>query len=333
MILLTYGTRPEFIKIKPLISGLQMEGIPFKILFTGQHNDIADGHYDYRIYMSDKTENRLDNIISNIMLCNDDFFSNVTHILVQGDTTSVVGLSLAAIHRKIKVIHLEAGLRTYDYENPYPEEYNRRIVSSIASIHLCPTNLNAENLKKENVHGDIYVVGNTVLDNLIHLKDSCVYDNKILVTLHRRENHIIIDKWFTEINNLAIKHPELEFIIPLHPNPNIQAQKHLLTNINVINPLTHTELLKLLTQTKLVITDSGGLQEECSFFNKICLVCRKTTERVETIGTTSFLIESPENLIDIFENKLLSFKVDFISPYGNGDSGIIISKLLKKILQ
>ena len=134
MILLTYGTRPEYIKIKPLIKEFKNTKIPFKILFTGQHKDIANGEYDFKIEMSDLSNNRLDSVIANLMTLSDNIFDGITHILVQGDTTSVVGLSLSALHRKIKVIHLEAGLRTYDNENPFPEENNRKIVSTIASI-------------------------------------------------------------------------------------------------------------------------------------------------------------------------------------------------------
>ena len=332
MILLTYGTRPELIKIKPLIEAFKEEGIPYKILFTGQHKDIADGQHDYTLTMYDFDGNRLDAIVSNLMNLPDFIFNGITHVLVQGDTTSVVGLSIAALHRKLKVIHLEAGLRTYDNENPYPEENNRRIVSTIASIHLCPTELNAENLKKENTQGDIFVVGNTVLDNLIGYKEKCEYTNKVLVTMHRRENHERISEWFKEINDLAISHPELEFILPLHPNPNVQAHKSVLTNVSVIKPLQHDELLDLLTKVKLVITDSGGIQEECSFFNKICLVCRKVTERPESVGLTSFLIEEPKDLKNIFEEKLKKYEISVKSPYGDGFSSKIIAKILKKLI-
>ena len=219
MILLTYGTRPEYIKIKPLIKEFKNSNLPFKILFTGQHKDIANGEYDFKIEMVDLSSNRLDSVMANLMTLSDDIFEGITHVLVQGDTTSVVGLSMASLHRKIKVIHLEAGLRTYDTENPFPEENNRRIVSTIASIHLCPTELNRSNLENEHVLGDIYVVGNTVLDNLVDYKNKCEYTNKVLVTLHRRENHEQIIGWFNQINQLAKENPELEFILPIHPNP------------------------------------------------------------------------------------------------------------------
>lgn len=332
MILLTYGTRPEYIKIKPLIKEFKNYNIPFKILFTGQHKDIANGDYDFKIEMSDLSNNRLDSVMANLMTLSDTIFEGITHVLVQGDTTSVVGLSLAALHRKINVIHLEAGLRTYDTENPFPEENNRRIVSTIASIHLCPTELNANNLYKENVTENVFVVGNTVLDNLIEYKEKCEYTNKVLVTMHRRENHENIHEWFTEINELAKKHNELEFILPLHPNPNVQKHKSILTNVKLIEPLNHQDLLELLVKTKIVITDSGGIQEECSFFNKKCLVCRKVTERPESVNLTSFLIDKPKDLSLIFDKHIVTYNVNFESPYGDGKSAIKISEILNKLI-
>ena len=333
MILLAYGTRPEYIKIKPLIKEFNNKQIPFKILFTGQHKDIVNGEYDFKIEMSDLSNNRLDSVIANLMTLSDNIFDGITHILVQGDTTSVVGLSLTALHRKIKVIHLEAGLRTYDNENPFPEENNRKIVSTISSIHLCPTELNANNLRKENISENVFVVGNTVLDNLIEYIEKCKYTNKILVTLHRRENHENIQEWFYEINKLAKNHTELEFILPLHPNPNVQKHKSILTHVKLIEPLNHQDLLELLVKTKLVITDSGGIQEECSFFNKKCLVCRKVTERPESINQTTFLIETPKDLLDSFELHNNSHIVNFNSPYGDGYSSIKICQILKEMIK
>lgn len=329
MILLTYGTRPEYIKIKPLIKEFKSSKLPFKILFTGQHKDIANGEYDFKLEMTDLSNNRLDSVIANLMKLSDDIFDGITYVLVQGDTTSVVGLSMAALHRKIKVIHLEAGLRTYDNENPFPEENNRRIVSTIATIHLCPTELNANNLYKENVNENVFIVGNTVLDNLIDYKEKCEYTNKVLVTMHRRENHENIHEWFTEINELAKKNTELEFILPLHPNPNVQKHKSILTHVNIVEPLNHEDLLNLLVKTRLVITDSGGIQEECSFFNKKCLVCRKVTERPESVNLTSFLIDEPKDLVSIFNSHINDYSVSIESPYGDGKSAIKISEILK----
>jgi UDP-N-acetylglucosamine 2-epimerase (non-hydrolysing) len=330
MILIVYGTRPEYIKVKPLMIEMDKQGIKYKTLFTGQHKDIVKETASFNLDMKYYGENRLDNIIQNCMNLPDEWFEGITQVLVQGDTTSVTGLALAAMHRKISVIHLEAGLRTYDTENPFPEENNRRIVSTIAKIHLCPTELNKTNLENEMILGDIHVVGNTVLDNLLPYKKKCEYTNKVLVTLHRRENHDLIEEWFSEINNLSLIYPDLEFILPIHPNPNVQKYKHLLTNVKVIEPLQHEELLELLVKTKMVITDSGGLQEECSFFNKKCLVCREITERPESINLTSFMVKKPEHLKDKFDYEIKNYETNFESPYGDGTSAKKIIKILKK---
>jgi len=318
MILLTYGTRPEYIKIKPLIDEMSLRNMKFKTLFTGQHKDIVNKNADFNLNVIDYDGNRLDSILKNCLSIPEDWFNGITYILVQGDTTSVVGLSLAALHRKIKIIHLEAGLRSGDVENPFPEENNRKIVSSIASIHLCPTENNLTNLTLENIFDGVHVVGNTVLDNLKDYKKYCEYTNSVLITMHRRENHELMGQWFEKINDLAIKYPDLEFILPIHPNPNVNKHKDRLTNVNVIEPLSHETLINSLIKSKLVITDSGGIQEECSFFNKKALVCRKVTERPESVGLSSFLVDTPDNLISIFDQHINDYAIDIVSPYGDG---------------
>lgn len=329
MILLTYGTRPEYIKIKPLMKEMRKQKISFKVLFTGQHKDYDYGA-DFRINFITYGNNRLDNIIQNCLNLPDEWFYNIKYILVQGDTTSVLGLSIMSMHRNIKVIHLEAGLRTHDLENPYPEEYNRILAAKIANIHLCPTEINRTNLIQENVNpNNIFVVGNTSLDNLVDYLDKCEYGNKILVTLHRRENLTILKEWFIEINKLAHKYNNLEFILPIHPNPEIRKQLPKKIKFTVKEPLTHDELLDLLVECRLVITDSGGLQEECSFFNKKCLICRKTTERVEVIGTSSFLVKEPKDLSKQFDYHIKNYKIKYESVYGNGTSSKSVCNILK----
>lgn len=318
MILLTYGTRPEYIKIKPLIDEMSLRNMRFKTLFTGQHKDIVNKNADFNLNVIDYDGNRLDSILKNCLSIPEDWFNGITYILVQGDTTSVVGLSLAALHRKIKIIHLEAGLRSGDVENPFPEENNRKIVSSIASIHLCPTENNLINLTLENVFDGVHVVGNTVLDNLKDYKKDCEYTNTVLITMHRRENHDLMGQWFEKINELAIKYPDLKFVLPIHPNPNVNKHKDKLTNVNVIEPLSHEALINSLIKSKLVITDSGGIQEECSFFNKKALVCRKVTERPESVGLSSFLVDTPDDLISIFDQHINDYVIDIVSPYGDG---------------
>jgi UDP-N-acetylglucosamine 2-epimerase (non-hydrolysing) len=137
--------------------------------------------------------------------------------------------------------------------------------------------------------------------------------------------------WFYTINELAKQRPELEFIIPLHPNPNVQKHKKLLTHVNVIEPMNHEDLVKLLVKCRMVITDSGGIQEECSFFNKKCLVCRKITERPESVGLTSFMVDFPDKLIYTFKKHIEDYIVDIKSPYGDGYSSQKICNILEDL--
>lgn len=333
MILITYGTRPEWIKVSPLIEEMKKQGLKYKTLFTGQHKDLAPKDSDFTHEMVELNSNRLNSILNNCLNISDEVFEGVDYVLVQGDTSSGLGLALSAFHRKIKIIHLEAGLRTYDYNNPYPEEMNRQLISKLTDIHFCPTFPNRENLISEGINDDkIFVVGNTGLDNLLVLKDDCKYNDKILITLHRRENHDKISEWFKNINDLAKTYPNLEFILPIHPNPNVVIYKELLTNVNVIEPLQHDELIRLLIECKLVISDSGGIQEECSFFNKKCIVCREVTERSEANNLTNFLVKNPDNLKVVFDSLINNYESNFISPFGDGKASKKICKILKKIL-
>lgn len=330
-ILITYGTRPEYIKVLPLIDVCKKYGISVKTLFTGQHKDLVGGNSDHRWMMIGEAENRLNSVMINCLKIPSSIFDDIDAVLVQGDTSSVLGMAISAYNHRKKVIHLEAGLRTYDTENPWPEESNRRMVSQITNIHLCPTSESAENLKNEKVLGEIHIVGNTALDNLLKYKDKCKYTNKILVTLHRRENHPIMKEWFNEINEVASWYPEFEFVFPMHPNPDVQKHKGLLTsrNIKIIEPLPHNKLMKLLTQVTMVITDSGGLQEEASFFNKKCLTCRVVTERPEAIGQSTILIPTPADLKKIFVENIDKPEIDFECPFGDGYASEKIAKILK----
>ena len=324
-ILICFGTRPEWLKVKPLIELLEKD--QYSLLFTGQHPDLLNNiDVDFKINMS-QSNNRLDQIISDCML---QFpVGDFNSVLVQGDTGSAFGCALAAYNRKLKIYYLEAGLRSYNLDHPYPEEAYRQMIARISDVNLCPTDLSYKNLINEKVNGKCYVVGNTVLDNLINYKSKSEYTNKILVTMHRRENHHWMNHWFMEINKLARENPHLEFILPIHPNPNVQKHKHLLNDVTVINPLTHPELLDILTKCRLVISDSGGLQEEGSFFNKKVIVCRTTTERPEAIETGHLHIcKSPNDLKSKFGELIDDYYINEMCPYGDGKSSIKFKNLL-----
>jgi UDP-N-acetylglucosamine 2-epimerase len=318
MILFSFGTRPEYLKIKPILKLFDEKEIPYKTLFTGQHIDLLKNvEFDQHIKIKEHG-NRLDSIIESIL--NHVIWTDIDHVLVQGDTSSVLGVALSAFHNKIPVIHLEAGLRTYDKENPYPEEMNRMLVSRIADYHLCPTEHSLNNLMNEQTDGKFSVVGNTALDNLIEFKENISYGNDVLVTLHRRENHHWMKEWFLMLNEIALKHDDLRFIFPVHPNPKVQICKDFIDAPNIImcDPLFHDKLLGILIGARLVITDSGGIQEESSFFNKICLTCRKVTERPEALNQSTFLVKSPLELPGLFDNFVSNYKINYKSPFGDG---------------
>ena len=325
-VLLCFGTRPEWLKIKPLIKELSN----YKLLFTGQHEDLLkDIEVDFRIKINE-SNNRLDQLISDCLsqFPEDDFDS----VLVQGDTASAFACALAAFNRGKKIYYLEAGLRSYNLQHPYPEEGYRQMIARISDVNFCPTSLSEKNLLKEKTNGSTHVVGNTVLDNLLKHKKDCEYKDKVLITLHRRENHKLLKKWFTELNELAEFYDKVEFILPLHPNPNVQKHKNILKHVNVIDPLSHDELLKILVKCKVVISDSGGLQEEGSFFNKKVMVCRETTERPEGIDTGHlYMCKSPDYIFRIFDHLYYNYEVNNNCPYGDGKSSIKIAKIINEI--
>jgi UDP-N-acetylglucosamine 2-epimerase (non-hydrolysing) len=334
-ILIVAGTRPEELKTFKLVQTLEKNFIPVLYAFTGQHKNIVNRNkYDFSFNIKENKEsNRLDSIVVGNINNFGKFLNKhpyITHVMVQGDTTSAFAVALTAFHNNIKIIHLEAGLRTYNKQNPYPEEINRRLISQIADIHLCPTEEALKNLTRERCFGEFFVVGNTVIDNLLPYKEKCEYTNKILITLHRRENHHWLDQWFTVINTLAKLYPQYEFILPIHPNPNVQKHKHLLKYVKVIDPLSYEDMLNLLIKTRLVITDSGGLQEECSFFNKKCLTCRIITERPEAIGQSTFMIESPELLLGEFLKHINDYEINYDCPFGDGHAAERIYNIIEK---
>jgi UDP-N-acetylglucosamine 2-epimerase (non-hydrolysing) len=323
-LLICFGTRPEWLKIKPLIDLLHRS--QYALLFTGQHTDLLnDIVVDYRITISE-TDDRLNSIIGD---CLRQFpVGNFGGILVQGDTASAFACAVAAFNRQLPIYYLEAGLRSFDLQHPYPEEGYRQMISRLATVNFCPTQLSATNLSEEKVVGKVYVVGNTVLDNLINItpKD---YGNTVLITLHRRENHLLMDKWFMAIESLAQQYTHYHFILPLHPNPNVQKHRHLLKTVNVVNPLAHNEVIDVVSGCRLIITDSGGLQEEGAFFNRKVIVCREVTERPEGIFTGHIhLCPRPDGLIKIFSELESNPQISELCPYGDGFSAQRVKNII-----
>jgi UDP-N-acetylglucosamine 2-epimerase len=323
-ILICFGTRPEFLKIKPILDRLERK--EYILLFTGQHTDLLSTVYvDYSIQIGEST-NRLDSIVSSCLTQFPEV--DVSGVLVQGDTASAFACALAAFHRRIPIYYLEAGLRSNDLNHPYPEEGYRQLIARLSSVNFAPTELSKANLEKENVIGKTFVIGNTSLDNLLTYPTGH-YGNQILVTLHRRENHDSIKEWFQKIEELAQSFTEYQFILPIHPNPNVQLHRSILQKVKVVEPLSHHDTINIIRNCRFIISDSGGIQEEGAFFNKKVIVCRKTTERPEGIGTGHLILcETPDKLESIFKSVDANPYIDVPCPYGDGMSSKRVQEIL-----
>ena len=334
-ILISYGTRPEIIKLSPVIRELSKRNIFFKTVFTGQHKELYDDvkdlvpKPDYHLAIMKKNQSLI-NIISGISSQLNGILKEETPdlLMIQGDTSTAAISALIAFYEKIPIGHVEAGLRTYDLTSPFPEEGNRQIISRLARYNWAPTKLASEQLKEEKIQ-NVIVTGNTVVDACMNYNYPISYEKKVLITLHRRENFgERMGKIFNEIEILAKEHSDLEFIFPMHPNPNVQKLNPILKHVDVIDPLEYSEMIKLLASVKFVISDSGGLQEECATFKKKVLVCRKTTERPEGIDAGfARLVDT-----DVLNN--FAWANDFPkwsgkNPYGNGDAS---KKIVNSIL-
>jgi UDP-N-acetylglucosamine 2-epimerase (non-hydrolysing) len=314
MILICFGTRPEYIKVKSLIDNLSN----IKTCFTGQHKDLLKNvHVDYNLDFKDSfSTNRLNDIVINILQYTY-IFDNIEYVMVQGDTTTAFSIAVSAYHMNKKVIHLEAGLRTYNTKDPFPEESNRQMIGRIADIHLCPTNQNKQNLLNENIDmHKIFVVGNTGLDNID--KSGCEYKKQILITLHRRNNLSIMKEWFSVIDKLAFENPEIEFILPIHPNPEVQKHRECLHYVHVIEPLSHENMIEIMKKCIFIISDSGGIQEEASFLNKKIIICRENTERSEVLENHGVLCKSPDFLEELFNKTINDYIINADCPFGDG---------------
>lgn len=312
MIGLFYGTRPEYIKLQPLLTALDRKDVDYLLYQVAQHTDLIDGCVsDIVIDVTPSVGNRLNSIFTSVMSHN---LESLDYALVQGDTTTATAVAMSAFHQNIPVMHLEAGMRTYDKKNPFPEEVNRRIISSLASIHYCPTESERDYLVTEGYSKDsILVTGNTAIDNLQGLESS--ESNRVLITLHRRENHASMGKWFETIDQIAKNNPDYEFVFPMHPNPNVQAHKAKLKSVKVLEPLLYFDMREQIASCAAIITDSGGIQEEASFFRKPCFVCRTTTERP---CEGSVLCEAPEDLLQSFD---VNKEVTVPTRFGDGRTG------------
>ena len=283
---------------------------------TGQHTDLLK-HVAVNVSLTipETTPNRLNNVCIGI-LQSSNIFEDVDAVIVQGDTTSALAVALSAVHHGKKVIHLEAGLRTHDTSDPFPEELNRQLISRIASVHLCPTEVNRENLRREGISRNVHVVGNTGLDAID--RTGCSYGSTVFVTLHRRKNVECMDEWFRALDSAAEARPSLDFVIAMHPNPDIRKHAYILKHVRIVEPLTHSQTIECVKTCSFVVSDSGGLQEETSFLNKRIVICRENTERPEILGTSGILCPSPSDLDRCIEVVSSNPRIDAPCPYGDG---------------
>lgn len=377
-VIIIIGTRPEAIKMAPLILRLKESNIlePY-VLCTGQHNELVSEVLDVfgitadkwvgnnfspkspssikKFSFSTKPDNRTDGLVqlaSKILGNIGPVFDEVKpdYVCVQGDTTSAMIASLTSFYMKIKFIHIEAGLRSGSLTNPYPEEYNRKVISIASDYNFCPTKESANNLKKENITKNIHVVGNTVADALFHVKNKLKLNNNnntkmILVTSHRRENWgKPIEQICNAIKELSNKYQGYKFIYFCHPNPIVTKIVNTILNntkVTIRNSSPYDEFLYYLCNSEIIITDSGGIQEEASILGIPTIVTREFTERPEGLnGPLKLLGSNKEKIIEdvsklieddtYYKSRAISInKLDSTEGYGEGNASDKIVKILE----
>ncbi|KST64899.1 non-hydrolyzing UDP-N-acetylglucosamine 2-epimerase [Mastigocoleus testarum] len=343
------GTRPEAIKLAPVIQVFQnYSGFETQVVLTGQHREMVEQvmqlfnlKADVDLEIMQPKQSLSDITCRSLRGLEELFNTNKPDlVIVQGDTSTAFAAGLAAFYQKIPLGHVEAGLRTDNLFNPYPEEANRRLISQITQLHFAPTSLAVENLKSSGVLGEVYLTGNTVIDALLNVaakKPACnipglEWDKYrvLLTTVHRREN------WGEPLQDIAQgflqvldKNPDTALLLPLHRNPTVREPlQALLGNhpqIFLTEPLNYGELVGAIMRSHLLLTDSGGLQEEAPSLGKPVLVLRETTERPEAVnaGTAKLVGTKPEK-IAMNATELLSNSTAYeamanaINPFGDG---------------
>ncbi|MHC1721915.1 MAG: non-hydrolyzing UDP-N-acetylglucosamine 2-epimerase [Aminipila sp.] len=366
-VMTVFGTRPEAIKMAPLVKKLnEADGIESVLCVTAQHREMLDQvlelfqltpNYDLNIMKQNQT---ISQITSNVLIGLEEVLKKEKPdvVLVHGDTTTTFAAGLASFYQQIKVGHVEAGLRTYDKYSPYPEEMNRVLTGHIADFHFSPTERNRVNLLKEAIDDDnIYITGNTVIDALLEVVDkpyefedetlkNIDFEGRriITVTCHRRENlgenmeHI-----FGAIRKIAEEFDDVEIIYPMHMNPKVREIANNILNgmerVHLIDPLQYQPFVNLMAKSYFIITDSGGMQEEAPSLGKPVLVVRRETERPEAVeaGTVKLAGVEMETIYNM-SKQLLTDKSAYdsmahaVNPYGDGHACERIVDILKKKL-
>jgi UDP-N-acetylglucosamine 2-epimerase (non-hydrolysing) len=317
-VLAIIGTRPEVIKIMPVYQTLKSRGVNIKIALTGQHRDLANqalrsfgvtADIDLKIASQGQSIGQL---YSQLLGAIDQLLGDEKPdlVLCHGDTATAACVGLASFLAGVPLGHVEAGLRSYNLESPFPEEFNRQLISKFTDLNFAPTNRELSNLNKENVSGT-FVVGNTVIDALNRSFKETTKPARpsIVLTLHRREKGAKdFEDLLKEVNVFAAANPEFDILFPVHPNPTVQAAAHKIfassTNIELVPPLDYPAFIAKLSQASLVVTDSGGIQEEAAALGVQTIVARDTTERLDGIEVGLTHILGSKRLSDLMSYAL-----------------------------
>lgn len=364
-ILVVFGTRPEAIKMAPIVKELEKRKADFKVLVTAQHRQMLDSvleifdikpDYDLNIFKNNQT-------LTDITVASLQGLEKVIKeyepdvLLVQGDTTSVFAGALAAFYQKVKIGHVEAGLRSHNLYSPYPEEANRKLTGVLSTYHFAPTEGNRQNLLNEGFDDkNIYLVGNTVIDALHYavkedykfedqILNDLDYENKkiILLTSHRRENiGEPMENIFSAVRDVLKDHEDVEVVFPIHLNPKVRTIAKAIfkdhPRVHLIEPLDYLPFSNLMKRVYMVVTDSGGIQEEAPALGKPVVVVREETERMEGVDAKTAVLAGTkykkiyDTVKELIENdKLYKLMAQAINPYGDGRSAEkIVEILLKK---
>jgi len=353
------GTRPEAIKMAPVIRALRGRGCKVRVVLTGQHSNLVNNllhslgiaeSVNLHALREGQTLSQL--LASLVAKLDQEFADSATDIvLVQGDTSSALAGALVAFNRKIPVGHIEAGLRSGSIENPFPEEMNRTVIATLAAMHFAPTDGAKKNLLQEGVRdGDIWITGNTVIDNLYWSNNQALGKSafqagergrKVLLTMHRRENQGEVMVRVAEMLRRLSSDMRLSVVLPIHPSPAVQeALLPVLSsapNVRIVEPLEYLDFIATLADCDFVLTDSGGVQEEAPALNKPVLILRTTTERPEGVDSgCAELVGIDPPAIEQAIRSLVNDSAKYLrmansqNPYGAGQASQIICDVLSE---
>ena len=363
-ILILFGTRPETIKLAPVISELKKrrDNFAMRVVSSSQHTDLLapflnifdiKPDYDLRVMTENQTQNR---VCARVLQGLDEIFDDEKPdcVLVQGDTTTAFAGAFAAFNRKIKIGHVEAGLRSGDPNSPFPEEMNRRLISQMATFHFAATEKNLENLRRENTdQNKIFLTGNTVVDALRFISETSSPNRKIheliektadfkriLLTTHRRESFgAAMSANLVDLREFVENHADVCLIFPVHPNPNVRkATNEILAGrerVHLLDPLEYVDFVALMKNSWLIVSDSGGVQEESPSLGVPVLILRENTERPEAVEAGAAKLVGANSLTQMLEENYNDTRwIDSVksiaNPFGDGAAARRVADILER---